>query len=77
MKKTKMEPAHGWALRSKKTGSLLLPFVYSSRTAARIKVSEIPDTFAVRVRIEEAPKVCRTGCAMINDVPVFCKRHHP
>lgn len=29
----------------------------------------------VRVRIEEIPSQCRSGCAMIDDVPVFCRRH--
>lgn len=29
----------------------------------------------VRVRIEEAKAPCRSGCTMIDDVPVFCRRH--
>lgn len=31
----------------------------------------------VRVRIEEIPPQCRSGCAMVDDVPVFCRRHKP
>jgi hypothetical protein len=73
-----MKEAKGWALVDVKTDLLYLPFVFSSRDAARVKAMEFKGSVKViRIRIEQALPVCRKGCGMVDDVPVFCKRHLP
>ncbi len=73
----KMERVFGWGLKHKASGVLKLPWIYATRTAASIKARENPGYVTVRVEIRETTPVCGTGCAMVNDVPVFCKRHSP
>lgn len=67
-----------WAVLSKgrMTWSDLKPRIFGTKAEAKRAVYLYGD-MVVRVRIEEIPSKCRSGCALVDDVPVFCKKHSP
>lgn len=74
----RMERVFGFGVKHKPSGSLVLPMVYATKWAALEKArSRGKDYVTVRVEIKEVIPACGTGCAMVDDVPVFCKRHSP
>ena len=61
-----------WNLRRDIDGTVAL---YPSRRSAQDDC--FTGELAIRVKIEGVAPICRSGCGLVDDVPVFCKRHKP
>lgn len=57
-------------------GDTLGPWLYEKRPRHDERTRAVKAKL-IRVQLSEVEPVCGTGCGMIEDQPVFCRRHAP
>ena len=57
-------------------GDTLGPWLYEKKPK-RDERTRYVNAKLVRVEVRVVEPECRSGCGMVDDVPVFCKRHKP
>lgn len=57
-------------------GDTLGPWLYEKKPKHDERTKGVKAKL-IRVEVREVAPICQRGCAMIDDVPVFCAKHRP